>query len=142
MNPTNLRDKGIAMPCIELAQSVLAVHYMVPRYPADRQPYALCAGCEWTEPFSAIGAARKRHGAHVLDVLNANDIEVTEADGHVYAAAAADSDGTIRPVSRAFGTRSEAEDDLATLRGDDYYRDRQPFVATAIAQTWRPIEPD
>ncbi|WP_131823274.1 hypothetical protein [Mycobacteroides chelonae] len=134
------REQRFAKPCNEITQSVLAVHYMVARYPANQSMYALCAGCEWTNSFASPGEARKEHAAHVLEILNDNDIEVIEADGRVYAAAAVEDTGTVCPISRTFGTQTEAEQDLAVLLGDDYYKDRQPFIAAAPSQTWRPIE--
>ncbi|SIA42536.1 Uncharacterised protein [Mycobacteroides abscessus subsp. abscessus] len=65
----------------ELAESVMAVHYMVPRYPTGRSMYALCAGCEWTATFPSQNEARKSHAAHVIDVLNAEDVVVIEVPG-------------------------------------------------------------
>ncbi|WP_396909944.1 hypothetical protein [Mycolicibacterium sp.] len=129
------------MTSTDLAVSILSVHYMVARYPTGRPMSALCAGCEWTASFGSGDQARKAHAAHVLDVLNADDVTVVDADARLFAAATVAGDGTIQPVSGTFSTAAQAEEDLAALLGDDYYRDRHPFVATAIAPTWRPIEP-
>ncbi|AOS94878.1 hypothetical protein AN480_27795 (plasmid) [Mycobacterium intracellulare subsp. chimaera] len=123
-----------------LAESVLSVHYMVARYPTGRPMYALCAGCEWSDSFGSVNEARTAHARHVVDVLRSNDVEVIDAV-RVYAAAALNSDGEVQPVSTSFETPAQAGQDLAGLLGDDYFRDRQPFVATAIVQKWRPLEP-
>lgn len=45
-------------------------------------------------------------------------------------------DGSIRALSKSFGTRGEAEHELAVLLGDDYYRDQRPFVAASWEPRW------
>ncbi|TDH17988.1 hypothetical protein [Mycobacteroides franklinii] len=65
----------------DIPESIMSVHYMLPKYPPGRSMYALCAGCEWTDIFPSQNDARKSHAAHVIDVLNANDITVVEMPG-------------------------------------------------------------
>lgn len=57
-----------------------------------------------------------------------------------YAAATELEDGTVQPISSAFNTLGEAERDLAVLLGDDYYRDRRPFIAAGTEPTWRRVD--
>ncbi len=56
----------------------------------------------------------------------------------VFAVATRLGDGSIRALSKSFGTRGEAEHELAVLMGDDYYRDQRPFVATSWKPQWFP----
>lgn len=63
-----------------------------------------------------------------------------EDSGCVYAAATVRADGTVEPVSNPLPTRVAAEQELAGLLGDDYYRDCSPFIATSVAQIWRPVD--
>lgn len=129
------------MTSTDLAVSILSVHYLVAHYPTGRPMSALCAGCDWTASFGSGDQARKSHAAHVLDVLNANGVTAADADARLFAAATVAGDGTIQPVPGTFTTAAQAEEDLAALLGDDYYRDRHPFVAATLTPTWRPIEP-
>lgn len=61
-----------------------------------------------------------------------------EGSRRVYAAATVRSDGTVEPVSDLLPTRAAAE--LAGLLGYDYYRACSPFIATSVAQVWRPVD--
>ncbi len=63
-----------------------------------------------------------------------------EGSGRVYAAATVRSDGTVEPVSDLLPTRAAAEQELTGLLGDDYYRACSPFIATSVAQVWRPVD--
>lgn len=54
----------------------------------------------------------------------------------VFAVATQLGDGSIRALSKSFGTRGEAEHELAVLLGDDYYRDQRPFVAASWEPRW------
>lgn len=88
---------------------------------------------------------RQASGGHVLDAAQLAQVLVERGvtlvdQGRVYAAATVCDDGTVAPVSDSFATRTEAEHDLAVLLGDDYYRDRQPFIATSVLPAWRPVD--
>lgn len=79
--------------------------------------------------------------AQLAEALIQHGVTIAGQTEQQYAAAVSRDNGTVEPVSSTFGTRAEAEHDLAVLLGDDYYRDRRPFVATAAKQTWTPLEP-
>lgn len=79
--------------------------------------------------------------AQLAEALMQHGVTIAGPAEQQYAAAISRGDGTVEPVSSPFATRAEAEHDLAVLLGDDYYRDRRPFVATATKQTWTPLEP-
>lgn len=79
--------------------------------------------------------------AQLAEALIQRGVAVATPAEQQYAAAVLSSNGTVEPVSSTFEMRAEAERDLAVLLGDDYYRDRQPFLATAMKQTWTLLEP-
>lgn len=88
---------------------------------------------------------RQASGEHVLDAAQLAQVLVERGvtlvdQGRVYAAATVCDDGTVAPVSDSFATRTEAEHELAVLLGDDYYRDRRPFIATSVLPEWRPVD--
>lgn len=89
---------------------------------------------------------REVDGSHSLgagalaEELVKRGVTIEDLGSRVYAPAAFRSDGAIEPVTNSFSTRSQAEQELAGLLGDDYYRDRQPFLATSVAQIWRPVD--
>ncbi|WP_131722473.1 hypothetical protein [Mycolicibacterium conceptionense] len=89
---------------------------------------------------------REVDGSHSLgaaalaEELVKRGVTIEVAGSRVYAPAALRGDGTIEPVSNSFSTLDLAEQELAGLLGDDYYRDCRPFVATSVAQVWRPVE--
>lgn len=78
--------------------------------------------------------------AELAEALAERGVTMSSPPSRVYAAATLLSDGTVEPVSTSFTTRAEAEHDLAILRGDDYYRDRRPFIATSVVQHWHPVD--
>lgn len=95
---------------------------------------------------SALAAMiREVDGSHSLgaaalaEALFERGVTFEDPNARVYAPATVRSDGTVEPVTNPFGTRAEAEQELAGLLGDDYYRDRRPFIATAIAPAWRAV---
>lgn len=89
---------------------------------------------------------REVDGRHVLgaaalaEALVERGVTFEDSGSRVYAAATVRRDGTVEPVSNPFGTRDEAEQELAGLLGDDYYRDCRPFIATSVAPVWRPVD--
>lgn len=99
------------------------------------------------EQITAIAAViRDVDGAHTLgaaalaEALVDRGVRIPGPTEWLYAAAAvADADGMVHPVSAPFPTAAEAEQELATLLGDDYYRDRRPFIATTPRQLWNPV---
>lgn len=66
----------------------------------------------------------------------------TQAERRTYSVAARHRDGNTRALSQSFATLSEAAHELARMRGDDYYRDRHPFVATCVESPWVPVDED
>ena len=77
--------------------------------------------------------------AQLAEALVERGVTIADPASRVFAAATFDSTGTIVPLSNSFPTQAEAQEDLAALLGDDYYRDQRPFIATAIAALWRPV---
>jgi hypothetical protein len=82
-----------------------------------------------------------------LTIDSAEDLRdyIDRAVGHsalagdvVFAVATRLGDGSIRALSKSFASRGEAEQELAVLLGDDYYRDQRPFVATSWKPQWFP----
>lgn len=65
-----------------------------------------------------------------------------QPERRAYAVAARHHDGTTRALSQSFATLSEAAHELARMRGDDYYRDQHPFVATCAESPWVPVDED
>lgn len=100
--------------------------------------------CELITTLASV--IREVDGSHSLgaaalaEALIARGVTVSSPTSRVYAAATLLSDGTVEPISASFSTLAEAEQDLAILRGDDYYRDRRPFIATSQVPHWRPVE--
>lgn len=77
--------------------------------------------------------------AELAEALVERGVRISDPDRCVYAVATVCRDGTIEPVSNSFGTEAEAQQDLAVLCGDDYYRDREPFIASSSAQVWQRV---
>lgn len=99
-----------------------------------------------TSLVTALAAAiRQVDGSHSLGAAALAEalVErgVTVGDRKVYAPATLRSDGTVEPVTNPLDTQAKAEQELAGLLGDDYYRDQRLFIATSIAPVWRAVEP-
>lgn len=77
--------------------------------------------------------------AQLAEALVERGVTMADPTAHVFAAATVDSAGAIVPLSNSFPTQAEAQEDLAVLLGDDYYRDQRPFIATSIPPLWRPL---
>jgi len=77
--------------------------------------------------------------AQLAEALVERGVTMADQTSRVFAAATVDSAGTIVPLSNSFPTQAEAQEDLAVLLGDDYYRDQRPFIATAIPPRWRTV---
>ncbi|CAN3132292.1 hypothetical protein ACNUDN_30655 [Mycobacterium sp. smrl_JER01] len=88
-----------------------------------------------------VDGAHRLGAAELAEALVSRGVTITDPAEQLYATAVDAGDGTVQPVSTPSRTSTEAEDDLATLLGDDYYRDRRPFIATAPRQIWSPIAP-
>jgi hypothetical protein len=60
----------------------------------------------------------------------------------VYAVATKPRDGNARAMSESFTTLDAAMHELAVMRGDDYYLDQHPFIATCVETPWVPVDED
>lgn len=88
------------------------------------------------------GGGQALGAAQLARALVERGVTLVDQGPRVYAAATVRNDGTVAPISDSFDTRTEAEHNLAVLLGDDYYRDRRPFVATSVLPAWRPVDDD
>ncbi|QFS94623.1 hypothetical protein FIV07_28010 (plasmid) [Mycobacterium sp. THAF192] len=99
-----------------------------------------------TDVATLAALLREVDGNHTLgaaalaEALVKRGVTIETPGTRVYAPATVGSNGTIEPVSNSFSTRAEADQELAALLGDDYYRDRRPFIAASVTQVWRPVE--
>lgn len=94
---------------------------------------ALAAVIRQVDGSHSLGAAA------LAEALVEHGVRFEDPQLRVYAPATMLRDGTVEPVTNPFNTRAEAEEELAGLLGDDYYRDRRPFIATSIAPVWRAV---
>lgn len=64
----------------------------------------------------------------------------TAAANELEYAVVADRAGDTVALSKTFDTRDDAEQELAKLITDDYYRDQSPYVADRKRSTWKPLQ--
>lgn len=74
-----------------------------------------------------------------VDAMLNNAPEATQSV-RFYAVAVKGADGVIQEVSGSFATFEEASRELSQLLGDDFYRDRDPFVATRLEEPWTLVQ--
>lgn len=64
-----------------------------------------------------------------------------EAPAAEYAVVVNDADGSQHRVSKVFDSPAAANDERRWMLGDDYFRDRHPFVGVRNASRWLPVTP-
>lgn len=87
-----------------------------------------------------VDGSHSMGAAALAEALFERGVRFEDPGLRVYAAATVRADGTVEPVSNPLPTRDAAEQELAGLLGDDYYRDCRPFIATSVTQIWRPVD--